>query len=119
MNRRGLHWRGEISPEEIVLIDVHGEVLAERHPVERTALIHPRRDASRDQRARRRRPRSTATRRPTSKVLKMATVKLNSPHDFSYPATCCRLKPSSPVLGASPEDADLPNSTNNCSDASY
>ena len=38
INPRGLHW-SEIGPEDIVLIDVHGEVLAGRHRVEPTALF--------------------------------------------------------------------------------
>lgn len=40
INPRGLHW-SEIGADDIVLIDVHGEVLAGRHRVEPTALyIH-------------------------------------------------------------------------------
>lgn len=38
INPRGLHW-SEIGPDDIVLIDVHGEVLAGRHRVEPTALF--------------------------------------------------------------------------------
>ena len=38
INPRGLHW-SEISAGDIVLIDVHGEVLAGRHRVEPTALF--------------------------------------------------------------------------------
>ena len=38
LNPRGLHW-SEIGPDDIVLIDVHGEVLAGRHRVEPTALF--------------------------------------------------------------------------------
>ena len=38
INPRGLHW-SEIGADDIVLIDVHGEVLAGRHRVEPTALF--------------------------------------------------------------------------------
>ena len=38
INPRGLHW-SEIGPEDIVLIDVRGNVLAGRHRVEPTALF--------------------------------------------------------------------------------
>ena len=38
INPRGLHW-SEIGPNDIVLIDVHGNVLAGRHRVEPTALF--------------------------------------------------------------------------------
>ena len=38
INPRGLHW-SEIGPDDIVLIDVHGNVLAGRHRVEPTALF--------------------------------------------------------------------------------
>lgn len=38
INPRGLHW-SEIEPDDIVLIDVHGNVLAGRHRVEPTALF--------------------------------------------------------------------------------
>ena len=38
INPRGLHW-GEIGPDDIVMIDVRGEVLAGRHRVEPTALF--------------------------------------------------------------------------------
>lgn len=38
INPRGLHW-SEIGPDDIVLIDVHGEALAGRHRVEPTALF--------------------------------------------------------------------------------
>lgn len=38
INPRGLHW-SEIGPDDIVLIDVHGSVLAGRHRVEPTALF--------------------------------------------------------------------------------
>ncbi|MEJ8825582.1 aldolase [Variovorax humicola] len=38
INPRGLHW-SEVCPDDIVLIDVHGEVLAGRHRVEPTALF--------------------------------------------------------------------------------
>ena len=40
INPRGLHW-SEIGADDIVLIDVHGEVLAGRHRVEPTALFIP------------------------------------------------------------------------------
>jgi len=38
INPRGLHW-SEVGPDDIVLIDVHGQVLAGRHRVEPTALF--------------------------------------------------------------------------------
>ncbi|WP_219219758.1 aldolase [Variovorax boronicumulans] len=38
INPRGLHW-SEVRPDDIVLIDLHGEVLAGRHRVEPTALF--------------------------------------------------------------------------------
>jgi ribulose-5-phosphate 4-epimerase/fuculose-1-phosphate aldolase len=38
INPRGLHW-SEVGPDDIVLIDVHGNVLAGRHRVEPTALF--------------------------------------------------------------------------------
>ncbi|MET0542124.1 MAG: aldolase [Variovorax sp.] len=38
INPRGLHW-SEVGPDDIVLINVHGEVLAGRHRVEPTALF--------------------------------------------------------------------------------
>lgn len=38
INPRGLHW-SEVGPEDIVLIDTHGQVLAGRHRVEPTALF--------------------------------------------------------------------------------
>ena len=38
INPRGMHW-SEIGPDDIVLIDVHGNVLAGRHRVEPTALF--------------------------------------------------------------------------------
>lgn len=38
INPRGLHW-SEVGPDDIVLIDVQGEVLAGRHRVEPTALF--------------------------------------------------------------------------------
>ncbi|RYF83457.1 MAG: aldolase [Comamonadaceae bacterium] len=38
INPRGLHW-SEVGPEDIVLIDVQGNVLAGRHRVEPTALF--------------------------------------------------------------------------------
>jgi ribulose-5-phosphate 4-epimerase/fuculose-1-phosphate aldolase len=38
LNPRGLHW-SEVGADDIVLIDVHGEVLAGRHRVEPTALF--------------------------------------------------------------------------------
>lgn len=38
INPRGLHW-SEVGPDDIVLIDVKGEVLAGRHRVEPTALF--------------------------------------------------------------------------------
>lgn len=38
INPRGLHW-SEVGPDEIVLIDVRGNVLAGRHGVEPTALF--------------------------------------------------------------------------------
>src|SRR5690606_5946292 len=38
INPRGLHW-SEIGPDDIVLIDVRGRVLAGRHRVEPTALF--------------------------------------------------------------------------------
>lgn len=38
INPRGLHW-SEVGPDDIVLIDLHGQVLAGRHRVEPTALF--------------------------------------------------------------------------------
>ncbi|RYY54843.1 MAG: hypothetical protein EOO24_63520, partial [Comamonadaceae bacterium] len=38
INPRGLHW-SEVGPDDIVLIDVQGQVLAGRHRVEPTALF--------------------------------------------------------------------------------
>ncbi|HZF85219.1 MAG TPA: class II aldolase/adducin family protein, partial [Burkholderiaceae bacterium] len=38
INPRGLHW-SEVGPDDIVLIDVQGNVLAGRHRVEPTALF--------------------------------------------------------------------------------
>ena len=99
---------------------MHGEVLAERHPVERTALIHPRRDASRD---RAREAASTSQHGDQTayfEVLKMATVKLQQPPMIPRSSY---LLPTQTIIasprGEPPQDADLPNSTNNCSDASY
>jgi ribulose-5-phosphate 4-epimerase/fuculose-1-phosphate aldolase len=41
INPRGLHW-SEVGPDDIVLIDVRGNVLAGRHRVEPTALFNNR-----------------------------------------------------------------------------
>ncbi len=38
INPRGLHW-SEVGADDVVMIDVHGEVLAGRHRVEPTALF--------------------------------------------------------------------------------
>ena len=38
LNPRGLLWR-EVQPEDVVMVDAHGERLAGRHPVEPTAMF--------------------------------------------------------------------------------